>query len=296
MRFLLQPSAQRSTSQGLRQGRVAKKAKSNAFPQGLTVTSKVASSTTDKNYVQSWGQQCSPNCGCVVRFETRVDPSTNKFISASYSAKSVVVTPTKAEDKQGQLQPVMTFRNNRPMLTSCSCESLHKLSSQITKYLPDKDVLSFRSSLEFSGIRASPAFRHSVLEKQGLPTSNTHCFDVVEEALTAMIKGHMPKPRQQITPKEIYAKSVSSTNIKERGSADVDEYTIDMSSFFKPPRAVSAIQMMDVTAKYSPFGFSDRHEDDSHYSAKTSSNETAKTRPYDWVSYVDELYYKERSA
>jgi hypothetical protein len=41
--------------------------------------------------IQAWGQQCSPNCACTVRFETTIDP-TNQYqiTSASYHAKTVV--------------------------------------------------------------------------------------------------------------------------------------------------------------------------------------------------------------
>lgn len=299
MRFLLHPTTQRTTSQGIRKGRAARKAKEATKPKVLTSKSSGIPTLSDASYVQSWGQQCSPNCGCVIRFESRLDPSTNKFTSASYHAKSVVVTPTKSDDQTGILQPVMTCRNNRPMFHACSCDSLHKLASQVTEYLPNKDALSFRSSMEFAGVRASPAFRHSILEKQGLSTLDTHCFDLVEEALTAMIKGYLPKPRQQITPREIYAKSAQSTGIRERGAAEVDDYAIDMSAFWKPPQAMPALQMMDVTAKYSPFGFSDRygHEDVSQYNNKKDPKETENSKSLDWVSYVDELYeVRERSA
>ena len=108
-----------------------------------------------------------------------------------------------------------------------------------------------------------------------------------------MVKGHLPKPGQQISPKEIYAKSTAGATVKERGSVAADEFTIDMSDFWKPPRAMSALQMMDVTAKYSPFGFSekDHHEEDlPSYNNKEDEKESANSKSYDWVSYVDELY------
>jgi hypothetical protein len=39
--------------------------------------------------IQAWGQQCSPNCGCTVRFETTIDPTDHyQITSASYHAKN----------------------------------------------------------------------------------------------------------------------------------------------------------------------------------------------------------------
>eukprot|EP00557_Chaetoceros_sp_GSL56_P013996 CAMPEP_0176478106 /NCGR_PEP_ID=MMETSP0200_2-20121128/1006_1 /TAXON_ID=947934 /ORGANISM="Chaetoceros sp., Strain GSL56" /LENGTH=473 /DNA_ID=CAMNT_0017874015 /DNA_START=213 /DNA_END=1634 /DNA_ORIENTATION=- len=45
----------------------------------------------NQDTIQSWGQQCSPNCGCTVRFETIIDPTNHyQIVSASYHAKTVV--------------------------------------------------------------------------------------------------------------------------------------------------------------------------------------------------------------
>lgn len=297
MRFLLNPTTQRTAGQSIQKGRVARKIKETVQTAPVAVTSTSAITPSgDANYVQSWGQQCSPNCGCVIRFEARLDPSTNRYTSASYHAKSVVVTPSTSEDKNGNLEPVMTFRNNKPMFKPCSCPSLHKLATEVTQHLPNKEKLALGSSMEFTGVRASPAFRHTVLEKQGLETSDTHCFDLVEEALTAMVKGHMPKSRPQITPKQIYAKAVSGPNDRQRKDY---QFQFDMRSFWEPPRAMSALQLMDVTAKYSPFGFSERdhHDDDTRYNdIRAESKDETASKSYDWVSYVDEKYAEQQSA
>jgi hypothetical protein len=298
MRFLLHPTTHRTASHGIRN-------RGTVHPTKEKVSSLEARPPRESTHVQSWGQQCSPSCGCVVRFEATLDPVSKTFTSASYHAKSVLVTVTANNQEQTRsLQPARTIRNNRPMFLPCSCNSLHQLASRVTDYLPNKNALTFGNSMEFAGFRSSPAFRHTVLEKQGLPTTDTHCFDVVEEALTAMVKGHMPKPRKQVPFKQALAWASSSDALAETERGNVteeDQFRIDMSAFMMtPPRAMSALRLMDVNARYSPFGFADRDsgEDNatmggsSRYGRKKESR-TTKSNPHDWVSYVDELYEQE---
>lgn len=266
------------------------------------------SSNSSANIVQSWGQQCSPNCGCVVRFEATLNPETNQFTSASYHAKSVVVSQSKGDEETGEgskLEPAMTLRTNRPMFKECSCQSLHALASKVTDYLPNRNALAVSSGMEFAGVRSSPAFRHTALEKQGLSTTDTHCFDVVEEALTAMIKGHMPKVRPQMTLKEAYAMTASSPfhyseQNKNEGSPEEENAfrLLDLSalSLLQPTRSMSALRMLDTAdSAYSPF-FGNHHRDSSDYenamrrAAKASKKDDAATsKKLDWVTYVDEL-------
>ena len=324
MRFLLHPTTQRTTTQGIRRkGRAATKKASLerilAQPQALvskTNTVAIPSSSTGAssnnspaNIVQSWGQQCSPNCGCVVRFEATLNPDTNQFTSASYHAKSVVVSQRKGNEETGEsskLEPAMTLRTNRPMFKECSCKSLHALATKVTDYLPNRNAIAVSSSMEFAGVRSSPAFRHTALEKQGLSTTHTHCFDVVEEALTAMIKGHMPKARPQVTLKEAYAANASSPfhyserDNNEGTSAEEDNAfrLLDLSalSLLQPTRSMSALRMLDnADSTYSPF-FGNHHRDSSEYenamkrAAKASKKDDAATsKKLDWVTYVDEL-------
>lgn len=317
MRFLLNPTTQRATTQGVRsKGRAATKessigrvpVKSQAFVSKTKTAAPTAShsNSSTANVVQSWGQQCSPNCGCVVRFEATLNPKTNQFTSATYHAKSVVVSRSKTNEKTGEtkLEPAMTLRTNRLMFKECSCKSLHTLASLVTDYLPSKNAIAVSSSMEFAGVRSSPAFRHTALEKQGLPTTNTHCFDVVEEALTAMIKGHMPKARQQVSLKEAYAASPSSPfRYSEWNDAHTPEEDnafrmLDLStlSILQPTRRMSALSMLDgMNPAYYPF-FGNHHRDNSEYennmrrTAKASRKDDAATsKKLDWVTYVDEL-------
>lgn len=185
------------------------------------------------------------------------------------------------------------------MFRSCKCKTLHKLASKVTEYLPNQSAVAIANNMEFTGVRSSPAFRHTVLEKQGLNSADTHCFDLIEEALTAMVKGHMLRPRKQVTLKEIYAKvdSVPSNFSNERGGAtsdDNDGLRIDMSSILAVPRAMSALRMLDVKAEYSPFSF-DRYLSENEARYKKKEKEPS-SQNLDWVTYVDELYEKNESV
>ena len=300
MRFLLQPTTQRLKNQGLhKSGKTSSKKGEKNLPALSVFASSdnvaVAKNNTEfPRMIETWGQQCSPSCGCVVRFEATLDPGTNRYVSASYHAKSVVVT--RKGQKNGTLEPALTLRNNRPMFRSCTCKSLHKLARRVTEHLPNQNALSLGSNMEFSGVRSSPAFRHTVLERQGLSNSDTHCFDVVEEALTAMVKGHMLKPREQISLKELFANMENSPYKfeKQGGEATEDEDVLrfDMSNILAAPRAMSALRLLDVNAEYSPFSF-DKDTSDSQSRSKNKRDTEPSPKKLDWVTYVDELYEKD---
>mmetsp|Transcript_60465 Transcript_60465/g.148363 ORF Transcript_60465/g.148363 Transcript_60465/m.148363 type:complete len:400 (-) Transcript_60465:182-1381(-) len=160
--------------------------------QSIDIYQNSASSTPPQNQriTKQWGQQCGP-CACVLRFEAEVDEDTQRVQSVSYTAKEVM---TRLDEESGQLQPVYTTRTNRPMfLEECQCQSLHALAQTVTSYLPSKKIQNVRP--DFSSNRSSSAFRHAVLSSHDLPTTNTHCFDVVEDAFTAMIDGVVPSKR-----------------------------------------------------------------------------------------------------
>ena len=162
---------------------------------------------------KTWGQQCSPQCGCVLRFEATLDENA-RVTSCQYHAKSVLVSHNKSN---GQLEPQHVWKesaNNgrrrlrrrrrdeqqqqRPLLLQeCQCTTLHELALQVTRHVQDKSLGQIRNQMEFTGPRSSVAFSHAVLQTNGLPTNHTHCVDLVEESLTAMTKGHMPAPRRR---------------------------------------------------------------------------------------------------
>ena len=163
---------------------------------------------------KSWGQQCSPNCGCVVRYETVVDETTDRIVDVTYHAKSVLSASTTSSKEDGGLVPQLTQRSGtstctsttrgRPILTECRCPTLHHLSSRITTYLKDRPFQQIYNTAEFSSVRSSPSFRRAVLAANGLGRGSTSCYDLVEEAFVACIKGYMPKPRTSSVPPQHY--------------------------------------------------------------------------------------------
>lgn len=177
---------------------------------------------------KTWGQQCSPHCGCTVRFETSFNPNNNNTIlSASYDAKTIVTKVSKGKDGSTFLKPIMTKGANdqRPMLKECKCTTLKSLAEAVCNQLPGQTLAQAQNQLEFTGVRSSLAFRYTVLRNLEListvsspeitpllsstssplqlpsPVSYMHdipegrCFDLVEEALVACLKGYIPKPR-----------------------------------------------------------------------------------------------------
>ena len=124
------------------------------------------------------------------------------------------------------LQPVLTqsknpSSQNRALMKSCKCDTLHGLATTITEMLPDYSLSQAQNQLEYAGNRSSPAFRYTALKQLNLLNTNTNtnkhtkshskdavkmhfdinaisegqCWDLVEEALTACIQGYIPKPR-----------------------------------------------------------------------------------------------------
>ena len=131
---------------------------------------------------KAWGQQCSPNCGCVVRFESTID-SDDIIVSASYQAKTVLTSL-----KDGRLEPHYTS-NNKIMLRKCQCETLHHLATSVTEHLQGRRVDQIRNML---GVHSSPAVIHTCLKAQQLNTRHTHCFQVVEQAVVGLVCGYLP--------------------------------------------------------------------------------------------------------
>lgn len=159
----------------------SKKAKSHGI-QSSTPKIEVALNPPKEITRKAWGQQCSPNCGCVVRFESIID-SDEMIISASYQAKTVLTSL-----KDGRLEPHYTS-NNKPLLRKCRCETLHHLANSVTEYLQGRRVDQIRNML---GGRSSPAVVHTCLKAQQLNTRHTHCFQVVEHAVVGMVCGYLP--------------------------------------------------------------------------------------------------------
>ena len=234
MRFLLKPQARASIVKS-QKVLMAKPNPTDSIPKRQN-GDVYNHNTNTNNYtnnrsvppIRQWGQQCSPQCGCTVRFETTVDPMNrhNKILSASYDAKTIITRVSRASNGSAFLEPVMTQggdcdgkeRQNggrsRPMLKECQCRTLHGLARAVSDALTDFSLTQAQNQMEFAGVRSSPAFRYTVLKNLDLVPTDTHehddheskefnmdtvtgghCFDLVEEALTACLKGHIPKPR-----------------------------------------------------------------------------------------------------
>ena len=265
--------------------------------------------TANNDLTRSWGQQCSPSCGCVLRFETKTDDK-QRIVFSNYVAKSVVTTIDR--ENGGRLAPVYTTRKSRPMFQECKCESLHELAQHVTSYLPNKRWDHVQGMNNFTFRRSSNAFRHAVLSEHGLPRSDTHCFDVVEEAFTGMLNGNVPSKRRTNAPFEKvlaaeclqrplvhYCKTKKNyieeelqiphardqTNENQSGSVNgrlgVDMNRISMTT----PKTISALGMFDINAE--------NWLDEEEYGASATD---MKGDQFDWVSYVDELYMADDSA
>ena len=162
MRFLL--NAPRHVSKRLSNGTT--KVKQNTPPQKET------------GGLKAWGQQCSPNCGCTIRFEATMDPNNNnQIISANYDAKTIVTQVQKVSHGSGQhstvLKPVRTqprhdSHESRPLVEACKCKTLHGLANTITEVLPKYRLSQAQNQLEYVGTRSSTAFRYSALKNLDL--------------------------------------------------------------------------------------------------------------------------------
>lgn len=264
------------------------------------------------NLTKSWGQQCSPSCGCVLRFETKTDER-QQIVDCNYVAKSVVTTIDRKNG--GRLTPVYTTRMSRPMLQECKCQSLHALAKHVTSYLPNKSWDHVQGMNDFTFTRSSIAFRHAVLSEHGLSRTDTHCFDVVEEAFTGMFNGNVPSKRRINAPFEkilaaeclqrplvvhycstrrnhledaIQTSQPRDQRIENSNDSDHRRLGVDRNRIFmSTPKTMAMLGMFDINTE----NWLDEDEYDRGETAMDS-----KIDQFDWVSYVDELHMVDDSA
>lgn len=189
MRFLLNAPRSRSTT-SIHQNaknkiKLASSSESNPNPNRTNTNAKTRAE------VRAWGQQCSPNCGCTIRFEAILDSTNNhRIVSASYDAKTILTQVQNVELSNGQmtsfLKPVRTMSNrrtmasrsstlnSRPMVKECKCPTLHGLAKTITEALPNYSLSQAQNQMEYVGIRSSPAFRYSALKHLNLILHDQH--------------------------------------------------------------------------------------------------------------------------
>lgn len=254
---------------------------------------------SNDNLTKSWGQRCSPSCGCVLRFETKIDER-QRIVDCNYVAKSVVTTINK--ENGGRLMPVYTTRMNRPMFQECKCQSLHALAKNVTSFLPNKRWDHVQNMNSFTFTRSSIAFRHAVLSEHGLPRTDTNCFDIVEEAFTGMFNGNVPSKRRinapfgKVLAAECSQRGVVEHHFKKRGNHPddnilsiphpCDERTERNHKIMSTSKTMGTLGMFDINAE----NWSD--EDEYEEEDPVDSNYDN----YDWVSYVDEQYMIDDSA
>jgi hypothetical protein len=150
----------------------------------------------------------------------------------SHNSTSAVISSKQQQQQQQQqqhMQPVFTNRTKRLQYVSCKCSTLHSLCLQSIQYFINRPIYQLVNLHEFQSARSSHAFRDTILsslrqnittehvnknksifepqQQQLLPprrhdtgTTNKnhyHCFDLVEDAITALLKGYIPPPRRQ---------------------------------------------------------------------------------------------------
>jgi hypothetical protein len=190
---------------------------------------------------KTWAQQCGSDCGCILRFEAQLfecpSSSSPTIVRANYHAKRVMATAGK-EKNFIRMKP-LTNQRSQPILTSCTCPTLHHIAKKAVEHLNGKTLAQIRNEMNLGvvGSRSSVAHRHTVLRECVLPiivggdskkfgnmkkestkqnvnshaeTNYTqqhfHCYDLVEGSLLAMIHERIPSPR-----KDNYAESYSPT-------------------------------------------------------------------------------------
>jgi hypothetical protein len=249
---------------------------------------------------KTFGQQCSPHCACVLRFEAYLSEN-GTVESASYFAKTLVCTQSKTT---GHLEPIVSSYSSsaraQPLFVECTCPSLHKLAKQVTAHLHTKSFQKeLRNAVEFTGNRSSLAFTHAVLHRFGLDTSATHCHDLVEDALTSMIR-QAPAPKQRAAKHnfaqwlEEHYKPILSEETEESETEKVTRYGHslrrqerkarhwigkDRDASATNPRLLSALHLVDMDLLV---------EDDAPLLVTSSAG--ANQKKLDWETYVDEQY------
>jgi len=267
-----------------------------------------------KEKVQAWGQQCSPNCGCAIRFKADIDPENrNRITMATYHAKTIITTESKSIDGRITLRPLLTQSrdegaNGRPMLKECSCNTLHVLAKSITEFLPQLTLAQAQNQVEFSGLRSSTAFRYSVLKRHNLLKKDIkivndeihheqegRCFDLVEEALVACLKGHIPRPRPYTKTSQQEIRTGSNDLNPLRFVEAAKKRAEDLSRSHMNPPQHNDTEPLSKSSSMPPFHLmnglnsvaNESIENESLGSIRHKADRISPPIP-DWVSYVDE--------
>lgn len=266
--------------------------------------------------MKAWGQQCSPNCGCVIRFEASIDTRyKNQIKEVKYVAKRILTRNSVNKDNSTlKLQPIRTYGREKVLVKDCDCNTLHSLSQTIVKNIYRLTLDQAQNQLEFEGARSSDAFRFTALKKLNLLKNKDldgingitegKCYDLVEDAITACLQGYIPKQRKATplsVPKPLHIRSPIEREkefIEEEGGLDPLRYANAArqraSQIFESYKDSS-----NSSSQSSMLPFHLLHEEDAQMNTLTqirndimSSNEKERslneTKAIDWVSYIDE--------
>lgn len=227
--------------------------------------SNISENTTSR---RQWGQQCSPSCGCVVRFESTVD-DTNTIVSATYHAKQLMIS----RPQNGQIiQPHVTSHHAKPLLTECNCKTLHRLSQRVVHYIQDKRIDQIQNCLE-----ATPAVVHASLKTQELPTSHSHCFHLVQQAVVAMTCGYLPSSKRQKTFSEYLYEHYGPHVYKD---TEEEGYGVDENSGISIGRR--AVDIFDMH----------QQQEEEEELEEQEEEKCTTVKKWTWETYVDELYHQ----
>ena len=317
MRFLLHSKARDKLARCTTKGRIKNRNTNNATAEESAAQTKESMKRCTPQ-IKAWGQQCSPKCGCIIRFETTIDPTTQAILTSTYHTKKIW--------RDSNNYPIMTT-TNRPILQTCQCDTLNELGKEVANYLPNKTLEEIRNMTEFESVRSSPAFRKVVLQKfhtnhsdkkifefqkdihssrddssnASASISRENCYDVMEEAFLAMVRGHMPLPRREenkLRDNAIYA----TTNVTSAPmSSDMNNEDNTKASLTSSPgldALVFGSMLSSDWRKEFPRYDDDDDDDDPNSSAfsfqinenKFDNDDINLNMDHDWLSYVDSQY------
>jgi len=233
-----------------------------------------------------FGQQYSPQCNSVLRFEAILNDE-DKVESATYYVKRIARFIKCEHTKKTQ-----------PLFVECTCPEIHKLSKQVVAHLIGKSFSkTLRNMVELTSTRSSPAFRHTVMEKYGLNPSDQSSYDLVEQTLTSMVKQKNISPRMNRSKSYIQMLNESYQSLLEQAEQEefVERYGRALRRIRKP-RYLGKDYAPSIGAV--PQSLSDLHWfegfDGDNKQLPEVMVQTAFQSPTTWESYVDELYEEER--
>ena len=239
-----------------------------------------------------FGQQYSPQCSSVLRFEALLNEE-DKVESATYFVKRIARFIRCNNSKQ----------DTQPLFVECTCPSIHKLSKQVVAQLIGKSFSrTLRNMIEFTSTRSNPAFRHTVMEKYGLDSSSDNSsYDLVEQTLISMIKQSNVSPRINRSNSYIEMLNESYRPFLEQAEQEefVERYGRALRRVRKPrylgkDHSISATTPNSTLNDLSWLDLIDDYNNE-QLSFSEGTKQTNFQSPTTWESYVDELSHGEGS-